>query len=79
MFVNRVSELELLESRYQSDQAELFVLYGRRRIGKTELLAHFCEGKWNIFFCGRLGPGADSACQSVRSGQQRPLWAGTCQ
>jgi AAA+ ATPase superfamily predicted ATPase len=50
MFVNRVSELALLENHYNSKQAELFVLYGRRRVGKTELLAHFCEGKPNVFF-----------------------------
>jgi AAA+ ATPase superfamily predicted ATPase len=50
MFVNRVSELALLEKHYTSKQAELFVLYGRRRVGKTELLAHFCEGKPHVFF-----------------------------
>jgi uncharacterized protein len=50
MFVNRVSELALLENHYNSKHAELFVLYGRRRVGKTELLAHFCEGKPNVFF-----------------------------
>lgn len=50
MFVNRVSELALLEKHYSSNQAELFVLYGRRRVGKTELLAHFCENKRHLFF-----------------------------
>ena len=50
MFVNRRSELELLEKHYESNQAELFVLYGRRRVGKTELLAHFCQGKGYFFF-----------------------------
>jgi AAA+ ATPase superfamily predicted ATPase len=50
MFVNRVSELELLEKHFQSGRAELFVLYGRRRVGKTELLAHFCQEKRHIFF-----------------------------
>jgi AAA+ ATPase superfamily predicted ATPase len=50
MFVNRISEFELLESHYHSNRAELFVLYGRRRVGKTELLAHFCQNKRHIFF-----------------------------
>jgi AAA+ ATPase superfamily predicted ATPase len=50
VFVNRVAELALLENHYNSGRAELFVLYGRRRVGKTELLAHFCEGKRHIFF-----------------------------
>ena len=55
MFVNRVSELELLEKRYASGKAEFFVLYGRRRVGKTELLTRFCEGKRAIFFVSDLG------------------------
>jgi len=50
MFVNRKRELEALESSYTSNRAELFVLYGRRRVGKTELLRAFCEGKRCIFF-----------------------------
>ncbi len=50
MFVNRISELALLEKHYNSNRAELFVLYGRRRVGKTELLTHFCEDKRHIFF-----------------------------
>ena len=50
MFVNRTAELALLEKHYASNQAELFALYGRRRVGKTELLAHFCEGKRQVFF-----------------------------
>ena len=55
MFVNRVSELDLLEKRFASGKAEFFVLYGRRRVGKTELLARFCEGKRSIFFVSDLG------------------------
>jgi AAA+ ATPase superfamily predicted ATPase len=50
MFVDRISELDLLEKHYYSGRAELFVLYGRRRVGKTELLAHFCQGKRHVFF-----------------------------
>lgn len=55
MFVNRLSELDLLEKRFASGKAEFFVLYGRRRIGKTELLARFCEGKRAVFFVSDLG------------------------
>ena len=55
MFVNRVTELQLLEKRFRSGNAELFVLYGRRRVGKTELLARFCEGKRSVFFVADLG------------------------
>ncbi|HUF37897.1 MAG TPA: ATP-binding protein [Anaerolineales bacterium] len=55
LFVNRVAELELLEKLHASGKAEFFVLYGRRRVGKTELLAHFCADKRAVFFVADLG------------------------
>ncbi|MBX7236393.1 MAG: ATP-binding protein [Caldilineales bacterium] len=55
MFVNRERELSFLEQRYATGQAELVVLYGRRRVGKTELLRAFCQGKKHIFFVADLG------------------------
>jgi len=59
MFINRASELEHLNQLYQSDRAELFVLYGRRRVGKTELLRAFCEGKPHVFFIATLSSDHD--------------------
>lgn len=50
MFIGREYELKFLNERYQSDQAELIVLYGRRRVGKTELLSEFCKGKKHVFY-----------------------------
>ena len=55
MFVNRVSELALLNSLYQSGKAELFALSGRQRVGKTEILSNFCKDKKSIFFLCDLG------------------------
>lgn len=55
LFVDRARELASLESAYTSDRAELHVLYGRRRVGKTELLRQFCDGKHHIFFIADLG------------------------
>ncbi|ELZ76297.1 ATPase [Haloferax gibbonsii ATCC 33959] len=37
-FVNRIEELSRLHSLYESDSAELAVVFGRRRLGKTELV-----------------------------------------
>ena len=54
MFIDRKMELDLLDQRYRSNQAELFVLYGRRRVGKTELLRAFCADKPHIFFIATL-------------------------
>ena len=45
MFVDRERELEALETRYRSEQAELALVTGRRRVGKTKLLAAFATGK----------------------------------
>ena len=50
MFVNREEELAFLDKHYRSGRAELFVLYGRRRVGKTELLRVFCQDKPHVFF-----------------------------
>lgn len=55
MFVNREAELAFLEEHFRSDRAELIVLYGRRRVGKTELLYRFCQDKPHIFFVADLG------------------------
>ena len=59
MFVNRTQELERLQARYASQRAELFVLYGRRRVGKTELLREFCRDKAHIFFVATLSSDGD--------------------
>ena len=50
MFINRHQELAALERMFQSEVAEFFVLYGRRRVGKTELLLQFCKDKKSIYF-----------------------------
>ena len=49
MFIGRESELEALNQMYMQDKFQLFVLYGRRRVGKTTLLNEFCKGKDSIF------------------------------
>ena len=50
MFIGRETELGFLEDRYNSDRGQLIVLYGRRRVGKTETLREFCKGKPHVFF-----------------------------
>jgi uncharacterized protein len=42
-FVGRERELQTLEGFFQSPEAGLLILYGRRRIGKTRLLTQFLE------------------------------------
>lgn len=50
MFIGREAELKFLEERYNSTDGQLIVLYGRRRIGKTELLRQFCKNKEHVFY-----------------------------
>ena len=50
MFKGRKKELEILESRFSSSRKEFGVIYGRRRIGKTELILHFMEKKDGLIF-----------------------------
>ena len=57
MFVNRVEELKALARSLPGEGARLFVLYGRRRVGKTELLKRFFaqSGRPYVLFTGDLG------------------------
>ncbi len=50
MFVDRDEELSWLEEKWRSGRAELLLLYGRRRIGKTELVRRFADGKRIAYF-----------------------------
>jgi len=59
MFIDRKIELEQLHQLYTSDHAELYVLYGRRRVGKTELLRAFCDEKPHLFFIATLSSDND--------------------
>ncbi len=49
-FLGRDRELEFLTELWDSGRPELFVLYGRRRVGKTELLQRFCSGRKSVYF-----------------------------
>ncbi|MEM7535969.1 MAG: ATP-binding protein [Chloroflexota bacterium] len=53
-FVNRKKELCILDTRYESNQAEFLVVTGRRRVGKTSVLAQFARQHQGIYFLGYL-------------------------
>lgn len=50
MFIGREAELKFLNDKYEENGGQLIVLYGRRRVGKTETLREFCKGKPHVFF-----------------------------
>ena len=49
-FVDRESELQFLTDRYRSPVPECLILYGRRRVGKTTLLAQFLQTVPGFYF-----------------------------
>ncbi|MCE7872380.1 ATP-binding protein [bacterium CPR1] len=53
MFVDRLRELESM-NKILANSPALFVLYGRRRVGKTELLQHFYRDRPHVYYLGDL-------------------------
>lgn len=49
-FVGRKEELGFLERKYGETGAQLIIIYGRRRVGKTELVKNFFRGKEHVYF-----------------------------
>jgi len=49
-FINRTQELTSLHRDYQSKAFSFTVIYGRRRVGKTELRHNFQQDKPHIYF-----------------------------
>ena len=51
MFIGRKTELDFLNKHHATESGQLIVLYGRRRVGKTETLLEFCKARpkrcWN--------------------------------
>ena len=52
-FINREQELKALERFWKDKGAQLIVIYGKRRVGKTELIKHFIHGKPSLYFLAR--------------------------
>lgn len=52
-FFGREKELEVLEKAFASSQTEFIPIYGRRRVGKSELIHHFIQKKTALYFLGK--------------------------
>ena len=50
--IGREKELAQLQRCMDSDRSELVIVYGRRRVGKTFLVDHFFDGKYDFSFVG---------------------------
>jgi len=49
-FIDRKSEMEALQNEYNRKGSALVIMYGRRRVGKTTLIAEFIKDKNALFF-----------------------------
>lgn len=67
-FVGRGAELQVLDRMWNSDRAELLILYGRRRVGKTALLTNWLKQRRSRVFYWVANP--DSNAVQLRSFSQ---------
>ncbi len=58
-FHDREEELAFLRGQVDRPGAGLVVLYGRRRVGKTELLREFARGRRAVFYVAEMGSAPD--------------------
>jgi len=57
-FVGRETERRLLEAEYTANRGAFVPIYGRRRIGKSELILRFMSEHRGIYFLGKQAPAA---------------------
>jgi AAA+ ATPase superfamily predicted ATPase len=50
MFIDREKETAFLEEKYGEQRPQFIVLWGKRRVGKTELVKRFIKNKPHIYF-----------------------------
>ena len=55
-FINRERELEFLNRIYRENQSQFVVIYGKRRVGKTELTKQFFRDIQHIYFLADKAP-----------------------
>ncbi|MDK2886446.1 MAG: uncharacterized protein PWP54_1004 [Thermosipho sp. (in: thermotogales)] len=53
IFINRFEEKKLLNKILDSHKKEVFILYGRRRVGKSALLKEVSKNKRTLFYTAR--------------------------
>ncbi len=56
-FHGRLPELKILRDQRDAKRSGFVPVYGRRRVGKSELIIRFMEGK-GVYFVGKQAPGA---------------------
>ena len=52
-FIGRAAELDRLVRAFESPRSEFIPIYGRRRVGKSELILKFMSGKPGVYYLGQ--------------------------
>ncbi len=55
-FIGRNDELRLLTNAYEAPSSGFIPIYGRRRVGKSELILRFLENRPGLYFVGKTAP-----------------------
>lgn len=55
-FLGRQKQLAALEQQWRANKSAFVPVYGRRRVGKSELIVHFMRGKSGLYFLGKQAP-----------------------
>lgn len=77
MFINRVSDLADLEARW-GPKPQLYLLWGRRRVGKSALIRQFAAGRDSIIYQAVTGTVTDQLSlltRRIRAWRDDPLLA----
>jgi uncharacterized protein len=56
-FLGRSVELDVLRAAWRADGSAMIPIYGRRRVGKSELILQFLREHRGIYFLGKQAPG----------------------
>ena len=78
MFIDREAELGALDRCFRQEGAALFVLYGRRRLGKTALLTQFAANRPGVYHMADRSAERDAIrllAHSMAGGLQEPTLA----
>jgi len=67
-FIGRKKELAALEHAYQAQGSAFMPVYGRRRVGKSELIKHFIKDKQALYFLGKQAPPRLQLKEFLRNG-----------
>src|SRR5438552_6459705 len=66
-FIGRARELAALEEQYRDTESNFIPIYGRRRVGKSELILHFKRNRACIYFVGKQAPAALQVQEFLRT------------